>query len=52
MNPSSQEEDLKKIGETVTKMKEDMDNLQEALEQLRPAQQEIIKLLKAIEDKV
>lgn len=47
--PRNQEEDLKKINDTVSKMKIDLDNLRSAIEELKPAQQEIIKLLQLIE---
>jgi hypothetical protein len=49
MMPGNQEEDLKKIGETVVMMKADLDNLHTALDDIKKANEEIIKLLKVLE---
>jgi hypothetical protein len=45
------DEDLKIIGETVTKMKADLDALHDAQEDIKKANEEIIRLLKEIEAK-
>ena len=51
MMPGEQEENLKKIGETVNLMKQDLDSLHSALDELKKANDEIIKLLKLVEAK-